>query len=224
MAFQTLAQLRAEAQQRCNQEIKTLVATADWARYINEAIAELYDLVITANPHYYVSQIQFTLSSVNTFDLTTATGSFYKLRGLDYLPSGAAYPVTVMPLNFQERNRFWNQNYQGLYTLWYTQPAPTLVNDSDTLDMTLNNWAEFIAVTAAIVAAIKEESPIDSLGAQKDAIMARIRGAVPNRDGSPLQASDLSGWNNRGESGRRYMLSGSNLIVVGGSYLDPWAI
>jgi len=224
MAFRTLAQLRAEAQQRSNQENKTLVATADWLTYINEAIAELYDLIITANPHYYVSQIPFTLASVNTFDLTTATGSFYKLRGLDYLPSGAAYPVTVNPLNFQERNRFWNQNFQGNYNLWYTPPAPALVLDTDTLDMTLNNWWEFIAITAAIVAAVKEDSPIDSLGAQKDAIMARIRGAAPNREGGPQQAADLSGGNMRGESGRRYLIEGNNLIIVGGSYLDPWAI
>lgn len=224
MANQTLAQLRAEAQQRCNQENKTLVSTAEWGRYLNEAIAELYDIIITANPHYYVSQIPFTLTSVNTFDLTTATGSFYKLRGLDYLPSGPAYPVTVNPLNFQERNRFWNQNFQGSYNLWYTPPAPVLVNDGDTLDMTLNNWAEFITVTTAIAGAVKEESPIDSLGAQKDAIMARVRGAAPNRVGGPQQAADLSGGNARGESGRRYMLEGSNLVIVGGSYLDPWAI
>src|ERR1017187_7201862 len=209
MALQTLAQLGAESQQRSNQENQTLVATADWARYINEAIAELYDLIITANPHYYVSQFPFTLSSVNTLDLTTVTSSFYKLRGVDYLPAVAAYPVTVHTLNFQERNRFWNQNFQGNYNLWYTPPAPVLVADTDTLDMTLNNWAEFIAITTAMVAGVKAESPTDDLVREKAAVVARIMGAAPNRDAEPQQAADLSAGYRSGDSGRRYYIEGN---------------
>src|SRR3954469_9774632 len=103
---QTLATLRAEAQGRANQENKTLVSTADWNRYVNEALSELYDFVISVNPHYYVKSFPFTLASVNTLDLTTVTNpTFYKLRGVDYFLGTGAQPMSVRPFNFQERNR-----------------------------------------------------------------------------------------------------------------------
>jgi len=206
---QTLANLRLEAQQRSNQENKTLVSTSEWNRYINEAIAELYDMVLSVNPHYYVRSFPFTLSSVNTLDLTTLTGGFYKLRGVDYLPSTTTYAVTLHPFVFAERNRqgyrayalegtnlliLPNSNFAGNYTIWYTGIAPTLVADGDTLDMILDVWSEFITVTAAIAAAIKEESPIDGLAAQKVIISDRIGKAAANRDGEPAQAADLTGY------------------------------
>jgi hypothetical protein len=225
MANQTLANLRAEVQERCNQENKTLVSTSEFNRYINLAIAELYDLIVSNQPHYYVSQAPFTLTASNAFDLTTVSSGFYKLRGIDYLPSGAAYPVTVMPLNFQERNRFWNQNFAGTYTLWFTPAPPVLVNDSDTLDTILNVWAEFITVSAAIPAAVKEEANnIPELGAMKDMISKRVMGASPNRDAGPQQAADYMSDRRAGDSGRRYLLEGTNLLILGGSYLDPWAL
>lgn len=223
MANETLAQLRAEAQQRTNQENKTLVSTTEWNRYVNLAISELYDLIVTEHPEYYLATAPFTLTSTNAFDLTTLSSPLYKLRGLDYLPSGAAYPVTVLPLNFAERNRFWNQNFAGSYSLWYTPPAPTLVNDSDTLDSILNVWAEFIVLAAAIPAAIKEEaSNVPELGASKEIQAKRITGAAPGRQGEAQQVADMT-QGRRGDSGRRYMLQGSSLYVLGGSYLDPWA-
>ncbi len=203
---QTLLNLRTEAQQRCNQENKTLVATAEWNRYINEAIAELYDMVLSVNPHYYVRQFPFTLSSVNTLDLTTLTGGFYKLRGVDYLPTTTGRAITLHPFVFAERNRAGyrayalegtnlmilpNSAFAGNYSIWYTSIAPVLVADGDTLDTILDVWSEFITVTAAIAAAIKEESPIDGLAAQKVAISDRIGKAAANRDGEPAQAADL---------------------------------
>lgn len=216
---QTLAQLRAEAQQRANQENKTLVGTADWNRYINEAIAELYDIILAVNPHYYVSSTAFALTTVNTFDLTTLTGGFYKLRGIDYLPSTTGQPVTVHPFNWQERNRYRNQGFAGNYTIWYTPQPPTLVVDGDTLDTVLNVWAEFVPVTAAIVALAKEESDISGQAAIKQAIMARIAAAAPNRDAEPGQAADLTtpqdyDWDYTGAPAARvYSLEGSNLVI-----------
>lgn len=203
---QTLANLRLEAQQRANQENKTLVATTEWNRYINEAISELYDLVIAVNPHYYVRSFPFALSSVNTLDLTTLTGGFYKLRGVDYLPSATGRAITLHPFIFSERNKqgyrayalegsnlliLPNSNFAGSYTIWYTAVAPTLTVDGDTLDMILDVWSEYITVTVAIAAATKEESPIDALSQQKALLIERVNKAAANRDGEPAQAADL---------------------------------
>lgn len=206
MAAQTLANLRLESQQRSNQENKTLVATSEWNRYINEAIAELYDLVIAVNPHYYVRSSPFTLSSVNTLDLTTLTGGFYKLRGVDYLPTTNGRAGTLHPFNFAERNKqgyrayalegtslmvLPTSNFAGNYTIWYTGTPPTLTVDGDTLDTILDVWSEYITVTAAIAAAVKEESPIDGLAAQKAVLVERVNKAAANRDAEPTQAADL---------------------------------
>lgn len=216
---QTLANLRAEAQQRANQENKTLVAPADWNRYINEAIAELYDVIVAVNPHYYVSSSAFTLTAVNTFALTTLAPVFYKLRGVDYLPSATGQPVTVHPFNFQERNRYRNQGFAGTYTVWYTPVPPTLTADGDTLDFILDVWSEFIPVTAAIVALTKEESDISALAAVKQAVLARISASAPSRDGEPGQAADMTtpwdyDWDYTGApAARAYSIEGSNLMI-----------
>lgn len=216
---QTLAQLRAEAQQRSNQENKTLVATPDWNRYINEAIGELYDVIVAVNPHYYVSSAAFTLTAVNTFALTGLAPIFYKLRGVDYLPSATGQPVTVHPFNFQERNRYRNQGFAGTYTIWYTPVPPTLTVDGDTLDTILDVWSEFVSTTAAIVALTKEESDISAMAAIKTAILGRIAAAAPNRDGEPGQAADLTtpwdyDWDYTGApAARAYSLEGTNLVI-----------
>lgn len=216
---QTLANLRAESQQRANQENKTLVATADWNRYVNEAIAELYDLILSVNPHYYVSSSPFALTTVNTFALTTLTPTFYKLRGIDYLPSANGQPITVHPFNFQERNRYRNQGFAGNYTIWYTPSPPVLVADGDTLDFILDNWSEFVAVTAAIVSMAKEESDISALVAIKAAISDRVLASAPSRDSEPGQAADLTtpqdyDWDYTGAPAARvYSLEGANLVI-----------
>lgn len=204
---QTLSSLRLESQQRCNQESKNLIGSAEWNRYINEAISELYDAVLAVNPHYYVRSFPFTLSSVNTLDLTTLTGGFYKLRGVDYLPSANGRAITLHPFNFAERNRqgyrayalegsnlmiLPNTNFAGNYTIWYTGIAPVLVGESDPLDMILDVWSEYITVTVAIAGATKEESPIDALSQQKALLMERVGKAAANRDGEPAQAADLT--------------------------------
>lgn len=224
---QSLANLRAEAQQRSNQENKTLVSTAEGTRYVNEAISELYDLIVTLNPHYYVKSYPFTLSSVNTLDLTTVSSgssTFYKLRGVDYFLSTSQQPMTVTEFNFQERNRYWNQNFAGSYTLWFTPPPPALAADGDTLDFILDVWSEYVAVRAAISYAVKEESGelAESLATMLGRVEARIRAAAASRSGMPKQAADLT-TRMRSDCGRRYSLEGANLVILGATYgSDVW--
>lgn len=221
---QTLANLRLEAQQKCNQENKTLLSTSEWNRAINEAISELYDLILATQPHYYVSSFPFTLSGSNQQSIAALSPLLFKIRGLDYLWSTSnTRPMSVRPLNFAERNRFSSTNFSGNYNLWYSPVAPTLTVDGDTLDFILDVWAEYITVTAAITGATKEESPTEDLMAKKALQIDRINKSAATRDGEPGQAADLTlGSEGLGECGRRYMLEGSNLIVLG-SDLGFWA-
>ena len=210
---QSLAQLRAEAQQRSNQENKTLVSTAEWNRYINEAITELYDKIVSSFPTYYLSSYSFTLTSTNIVALASAVPTFYKVKALDFSYATSERPMDVRELNFQERNRFSTLNYAGQYVLWYTPGPPSLSGDSDELDFIMDKWSEYVVLTAAIAGTNKEESSIDGLLTLKGVQSARIDAAVPNRSGEPAQAADMT-FGGR-DSGRRYYLSGSNLVVVG---------
>lgn len=219
----TLLQLRNKAKQRANQENKTLVSDAEWNGYVNDAISDLVDLIIATNPHYYVSSFAFTLSSSNQVAISALSPLFFKLRGLDYLWSGNARPMSVRPLNFAERNRYANQNFAGNYTLWYTPVPPVLVIDADTLDFILDNWSEFIALSAALPGIIKEESSTADTETKLQRQIDRINKSAATRDGEPGQAADLtSGAEGLGECGRRYMIEGSNLVVLG-SDLGFWS-
>lgn len=216
---QTLAQLRAEAQQRANQEGKTLVGTSEWNRYVNLAISELYDRVIAANPHYYISSLDVSLSSSNAVALSTFTG-FYKLRGVDYRQGTRS--MNVLPFDFaSERNLYSDQHYAGTYTVWWTPTPPALSADVDELDAILDVWSEYVTVTAAIAAVAKEESDLSGLAAMKQALIERINGSAATRNAEPGQAADLS----RGgpaDSGRRYALRGSSLVILGTDRVDLW--
>lgn len=217
----TLLQLRDEAKQRSNQESKTLVSDAEWTRYINEALGELYDLIVSSHPHYYLSSFAFTLAATNTQVLTALSPLFYKVRGLDNLFGGSQRPLTVHPLNFAERNQYSNTNFAGQYVLWYTPQPPILAADGDVLDFILDVWSEYIPVTAAIAGSMKEEGPTDDMLLRKSQIEARVRAAAPNRDGEPGQAADLSSAM-PGDSGRRYILGGTGITIVGSDALG-WA-
>lgn len=210
----TLLQLRDESKQRANQENKTLVGPTEWDRYINEAIGELYDLIVSSHPHYYLSSFAFTLSSSNIQSIAALTPAFYKVRGLDYLSSGTQFPRTVHPLNFAERNQYGNVNFSGPYVLWYTPQPPILAADGDTLDIILDVWSEYIPVTAAIAGSMKEDGPTDDMLLRKDQVAKRVLAAAPNRDGEPGQAADLS-TAQPGDSGRRFMLGGTGITIVG---------
>ena len=59
MANATLASLRAEAQQRANQENKTLVATSEWNRYVN--LADWFP--VNALMDYSINTIQGTVAA-----------------------------------------------------------------------------------------------------------------------------------------------------------------
>ena len=219
---QSLSQLRAEAQQRSNQENKTLVSTSEWNRYINEAITELYDKIVTSFPTYYLSSYAFTLTSTNIVALASSVPTFYKVKALDFSYSTTDRPLDVRELNFQERNRYSALNYAGQYTLWFTPGPPALSGDSDELDFIMDKWSEFIVLTAAMAGANKEESDLSGLELLKQRQIARIDAAVPNRSGEPAQAADMT-FGGR-DSGRRYYLSGSNLVVVGSYEGALWGL
>ncbi len=74
-------------------------------------------------------------------------------------------------------------------------------NDNQTMDG-IAGWEEFIVIDAAIKAQIKQEGDYAPLGAQKQAIMARIEAMANGRDAGQAQhVTDAMGINNFGGDG-----------------------
>lgn len=137
----SLSQIRLAAMQRADRVNSNFVTVPEWRSYINQAMFELYDLLITVYEDYYVATpIQFVCDG-NTFLYPLPNGSntflnalnlsqtitpkpYYKLLGVDLALNNAtnAY-VTVPKFNFQDRNRFVYPNtastIYGVFNMQY---------------------------------------------------------------------------------------------------------
>lgn len=137
----SLGAIRLKAQQRADRVNSQFVTLTEWNSYINQAMFELYDLLITAYEDYYFAiPISFVSdgstylydlpNGVNTFtsglnpNQTFVARPFYKLAGVDLALNSAnnAY-VTVNRFNFTDRNRFVYPNtastIYGVFNLQY---------------------------------------------------------------------------------------------------------
>lgn len=143
-AEMSLGQLRLMAQQRADRVNSNFVTLPEWNNYINLAMFELYDLLITADEEFFVAtpaQFQtqgnqnqtylYPLPDGNTtftngIDGTTqyVAPSFYKLKGVDLALNTAQNAwVTINKFNFIDRNRFVYPNsastIYGVFNLQY---------------------------------------------------------------------------------------------------------
>lgn len=156
---------------------------------------------------------------------------FYKLIGVDLALNNAtnAY-VTINKFQFADRNRFvypntastiygvFNLQYRLLGSnqiefiptptsgqsvrLWYVPRLKELLLDTDTTDVGVSGWVEYVIVKAAYYALTKEESDTTSLVMQLAALQKRIEAMASNRDaGLPERISDSRNNNGSGYGG-----------------------
>ena len=135
----SLSQARLYAQQRADRVNSNFVTLPEWNTYINQAMMELYDILITAFEDYYLAApIQFsTNGATNLYPLPNGTLSFtgsdgnsfvappfYKLRGVDLGVSNANNGwVTMKKFDFADRNRYFYPNsastLYGVFNMQY---------------------------------------------------------------------------------------------------------
>jgi len=195
--------------------------TADGSTY-------LYDLPNGSNT--------FTNSLTNS---TFTPKPFYKLRGVDLgLNSNQNAWVTINKFNFIDRNKFvfpntastlygvFNLQYRVMGSkiefiptpssgqnirIWYVPRLTELLQDTDTTDIGISGWVEYVIVKAAYYALTKEESPTQSLEGQLIALTKRIEESASNRDaGQPDTISNTrNGYGfDRGGSGSNFPSGG----------------
>lgn len=210
----TVASLILRAQQRADMENSKHVSDAEWLTYIDIGYKALYDVLVSKFEDYYTTTTTFTVASGDsTAPLPT---DFYKMRGLDRADGGSDY-YSLRPFNFENRNRKgFYQRYRGIepsvqyrimsgslifeptdqaagnYKLWYIPAATSITSTAQTIDG-VNGWEEFIVITAAMKALIKEESDVSVLAAEQNDIRARIEHMAQSRDaGQTERISDVS--------------------------------
>lgn len=216
----TLSELRTRARQRTDAVNSTFFTDSEINGYINDSIAELYDILIQKfGADYYLVDTPFSFTTVSGQKNYDLPSNFYKLAGVDLRNSGTGDPLTLDPFMFIERNRFNNRarrtarDLSGLryriignkirfiepdaneeIDLWYAPSATKLVNDSDTFDG-INGWEEYVVIDVAIKMNIKQESETTELERQLQRMRQRIEEAADNRDyGQSERVTDVRGF------------------------------
>jgi hypothetical protein len=153
---------------------------------------------------------------------TITPKAFYKLIGMDLAVSTANNAfVTLHKFNFIDRNRYVYPNSSGtIYginnmqyrimgsnvefiptpssaqtvRLWYIPRLTELLQDTDTTDIGISGWIEYVIVRAAKYALDKEESDTSKLDQQIIFLKGRIEESASNRDaGMPDTISNTRG-------------------------------
>lgn len=196
------------------------ISDSELTIYINESLAELYDLLVARfGEDYFTKPEPFTIQTDGTEQIYSLPSDFYKARGVD-LNLGGKESITLKPFMFQERNRYynsliygWDENatsrarYRiigrklwiipsptGVRTIqvWYIPHAPLLAQDTDTFDA-VNGWEQYLIVDTAIKMLNKEESDVSALVYEKEKLERRIKTMASNRDaGQSWQVSDVN--------------------------------
>lgn len=228
----TLAQLRERVRRRADMVNSTFVSDDEINQYVNDAIAELYDLlmqkfgedyytIVTADQNFTANQLTYTLPN-----------NFLKIVGVDIKVQGNNY-VTIKPFMFAERNQYntlltrgvlayESTRYrlvgndiiftqtpagQGQYRIWYIPYQPVLENDSDTFDG-FNGWEKWVEIAAAMECMMKEESDTRPLQEELARMNLRIERASANRDaGFSYRVTDVRNISNSDDdlfTGARY--------------------
>ena len=171
-----------------------------------------------------------TFEDANNPSVIVTPPPFYKLMGVDLALNNAtnAY-VTINRFNFIDRNRFvypntastiygvFNLQYRVMGSniefiptptagqsirLWYIPRLTELLQDTDTTQMGISGWIEYVIVRAAKYALDKEESDSSKLTEELVFLKQRIEESAANRDaGQPDKVSSTrnnngSGWGN----------------------------
>lgn len=180
-------------------------------RYVNEALAELYEIVSDQFQGYYdTTATAVTVAGTQTVNLPA---SFYELRALDRQVETERY-VPLRRINLIEQYRLQGRGAplgymlhggtapgtvrlfpipDAVYTLRFTyEPLFTpLALDADSFDFR-NGWEELVIQAALLRMDMREERSIGERMAMIERAKARIIGSAAKRNSA--EPEYLSGW------------------------------
>lgn len=209
----TLDDLILRIRQRADKVNSLFVTDSEITAMVNSSYAELYDLITQTAEDYFTTSLSFTLSSSDA-GVYTLPGSFYKLRGVDFLLGGSY--ITLYPYDWIARNddvgpgnqvlsqefaykimgttlRFVPEDLAvGTFRLWYIPAYTPLSSGSDVIStqITKQNWEEYLVLDVAKKILDKEESNTSTLLQDKEILRRRITEFASGRDiDQPMRVS-----------------------------------
>jgi len=200
-----LSTLRTQVRERADQENSLFCSDAEVNRYISASHAELYDLLVRANPEFY--QKEQTITGDGSASTFAVASDYYGTVGVDYRYTTGVYR-SLDRIPPSERNMY-DYSATGIaigYRFTYNTATPTtpllqllptpqngdvyrhiytvapsvLSDDTDIVDG-VAGWEEYIVIDAAIKCLEKEESSTSALVARKQAMLDRIQTMAENR-------------------------------------------
>lgn len=214
----TLSEIRTAVLDRCDMTNSEFPDTTQVDRYINNAIGELYDLLVNIFEDYLYTTTEITVkSSTESYSLPN---NFYKLMKMfyksgDYRKQLKRFNLADLSDEIYQTSNAVSDNRHLRYRLmgnklifhpipsgsstvevWYI-PEPTMFdhNGDDGVTIGFNvptQWEEFLFVTAAISLLDREESDSSALRSTKAEIRQRIVTSAHNRDsGEPDTVQDV---------------------------------
>jgi hypothetical protein len=206
MAGKTLTTLILLSRQSADMENDPLCDDAEITVYINDGLRDLYLAYVKNYTDAYLLSVPFTVASGATTSPLPAL--FLKSRGVDWFSGNRWYPLKHF--NWRERGSYHSGrrahridtvirldpialDLSGSYLLWYYPTAPVLVAGSDTLDVLMDQWSDFVVNYAA--AHMLTKAKLDNT--QQTNLMTYVLGKLSEeaqrRDSEPEQAPDVDG-------------------------------
>jgi len=219
----TLAELRADLDERADIQNDQQFTSAEKLRLLNQAIAKFWDtLVMSAPPDYYLTKSSFpTVPGTSVYPLPS---DFYKLRRCQVEEgSDRRRSLNVM----QPDDRVVLQTPTSVQTVWleYIPAAPELVADGDTFDG-VNGWEECIVLEAAVKVYRKKNLDPSALAAELQDERARLTKMAYRDAGTPPTMTRTRmrgiGWPWSTDSLTHYRLVGANVEIYRLNTLAPY--
>lgn len=210
----TLSTLRADVRFESGFDNSRVFTSARVDAYINDAIADLWDLLLDARPDYYLAE--HAPSTVAGTPTVALAADHYRLRAVQASIGGRYFPVH--PVNVGEAWRFeagtssprgWRYRQQGALIrlvptpttvtpmrIYYLPYAPTLTADGDTWDG-ISGYERLVVLLATRGMFRRERMPTGDVDREIGEEAAKIRTAAADLDaGQPFYLDGMGGREN----------------------------
>lgn len=205
----TLTQLIAAVQTLGKYENSRDMTSAVITQFLNEAIAETYDILVEKWADYYLSSS--TVAVVANTDTYALPATFYKLRKVEILLSGTRY-AKLYPHDLDVAHRYTTVNGKAYryrlqagnivfvpmpaasetVRLWFIPAFTRLVAGADTFDA-INGYEDLVQQLAFKRCRDREELPHPEIDAEVARLTARVRTASDGRDATEAFSLDPGG-------------------------------
>lgn len=195
----TLATFRTDLRFESGFDNSRVFSDARLNAYINDAIADVWDLLLDARPDYYVAE--HSVSTAIGSDTVALATDNYRIRAVRVTIGGNLYPVH--PVNLTEAWRFargsasprnWRYRLQGTalrltptpqevaaLKIYYVPYAPTLASDGDTWDG-ISGYERLVILHAMRGVFLRERMPTTDVEREIGEQTTKVRAAAAELD------------------------------------------